>query len=205
MRPSAVTERADVVLPVAAVAEKSGTYWDWEGRERPFEVVLETTMLSDYRVLDMLADEMDVALGMRDVAQVRRQIAELATWDGDATPAPDVRAAEPPDVGPGQAVLASWHLLLDAGRLQDGEPWLAGTARRPVARLSPATADEVGVADGDLLTVSTSAGAVTLPALLVDMPERVVWLPTNQVGVPVRAALHADAGAVVQLSRGGVA
>jgi NADH-quinone oxidoreductase subunit G len=205
MRPSAVTERADVVLPVAAVAEKSGTFWDWEGRERPFEVVLETTMLSDYRVLDMLADEMDVTLGMRDVEQVRRQITELATWDGDAAPAPDVRAAEPPDVGPGQAVLASWHLLLDAGRLQDGEPWLAGTARRPVARLSPATAEEVGVADGDLLTVSTSSGAVTLPALLVDMPERVVWLPTNQVGVPVRATLHADAGAVVQLSRGGVA
>jgi hypothetical protein len=32
-----------------------------------------------------------------------------------------------------------------------------------------------------------------------------VWLPTNQVGLPVRATLHADAGAVVELSRGGVA
>lgn len=31
-RPSAVTDRADVVLPVAAVAEKSGTFVDWEGR-----------------------------------------------------------------------------------------------------------------------------------------------------------------------------
>jgi NADH-quinone oxidoreductase subunit G len=203
MRPSAVTERADVVLPVAAVAEKSGTFWDWEGRERPFEVALETTLLSDYRVLDMLADEMDVPLGLRDVTQVGRQIAELASWDGEGAEAPDVPAAEPPDVGPGQAVLASWHLLLDAGRLQDGEPWLAGTARRPVARLSPATADEVGVADGELLTVSTAAGSITLPVQLTQLPERVVWLPTNQVGVPVRATLRADAGAVVQLSRGG--
>jgi len=116
-----------------------------------------------------------------------------------------VPAAEPPDVGPGQAVLASWHLLLDAGRLQDGEPWLAGTARRPVARLSAATAAEVGVADGELLTVSTSAGSLTLPVLVGDLPERVVWLPTHQVGLGVRATLHADAGAVVQLSRGGVA
>ena len=112
---------------------------------------------------------------------------------------------EPPDVGPGQAVLASWHLLLDAGRLQDGEPWLAGTARRAVARLSAATAQEVGVADGEPLTVSTAAGSITLPALLTDLPDRVVWLPTNQVGVPVRATLRADAGVVVQLARGVVA
>jgi NADH-quinone oxidoreductase subunit G len=205
IRPSAVTERADVVLPVAAVAEKSGTFWDWEGRERPFEVALETTLLSDYRVLDLLADEMAVPLGLRDITAVGRQIAEVASWDGDAAPAPDVPAAEPPDVGPGQAVLASWHLLLEAGRLQDGEPWLAGTARRPVARLSAATAAEVGVADGELLTVSTSAGSLTLPVLVGDLPERVVWLPTHQVGLGVRATLHADAGAVVQLSRGGVA
>jgi len=157
------------------------------------------------RVLDLLADEMDVPLGLRDVAEVGRQIAETASWDGDPAPAPDVQAAEPPDVGPGQAVLASWHLLLDAGRLQDGEPWLAGTARRPVARLAAATAAEVGVADGEPLTVSTAAGSLTLPVLVSDLPERVVWLPTNQVGLPVRATLRADAGAVVQLSRGGVA
>jgi len=31
-------------------------------------------------------------------------------------------------------VLATWHNLLDSGRMQDGEPNLAGTARRPVAR-----------------------------------------------------------------------
>ena len=32
LRPSEVTERADVVLPVAAVAEKAGTFLNWEGR-----------------------------------------------------------------------------------------------------------------------------------------------------------------------------
>jgi len=34
-RHSAVTERAHVVFPVAPVAEKSGTFVDWEGRARP--------------------------------------------------------------------------------------------------------------------------------------------------------------------------
>ena len=37
MRASDVHEHADVVLPVAAVAEKPGTFVDWEGRPRTFE------------------------------------------------------------------------------------------------------------------------------------------------------------------------
>ena len=36
VRHSAVTERADVVFPVAPVVEKAGTFLDWEGRLRPF-------------------------------------------------------------------------------------------------------------------------------------------------------------------------
>ncbi|KQX66154.1 NADH-quinone oxidoreductase subunit G [Angustibacter sp. Root456] len=205
LRPSAVTERADVVLPVAAVAEKGGTFWTWEGRERPFGIALETNALSDYRVLDLLADELDVPLGLRDLASVRAQAAEIAVWDGERAAAPSVPAAEPPAVGPNQAVLSTWHLLLDAGRLQDGEPWLAGTARRPVVRLSAATAAEVGVAEGDLVTVSTERGQLTLPLVVTDMPERAVWLPTNQTGYPVRTLLGADSGSVVTLSRGGAA
>ena len=47
-------------------------------------------------------------------------------------------------------------MLLDAGRLQDGEPYLAGTARPPVVRLSAATAAEIGADDGDLVTVGTA-------------------------------------------------
>ncbi|MFE4022646.1 NADH-quinone oxidoreductase subunit G, partial [Streptomyces sp. NPDC059101] len=40
LRPSRVTERADVVLPVAAVVEKAGTFLNWEGRARSFEAAL---------------------------------------------------------------------------------------------------------------------------------------------------------------------
>jgi NADH-quinone oxidoreductase subunit G len=205
LRHSAVTERADVVLPVAAVSEKAGTFWDWEGRERPFGRVLATSYLSDYRVLDALADELDVDLGLRDLDAVRAEAAELAGWEGEQAPAPDRPAAEPPHVAAHEAVLASWHQLLDAGRLQDGEPWLAGTAHRPLARVSAATAVEAGVAEGDLLTVATAAGSITLPVALAEMPDRVVWLPTNQAGYPVRATLRASAGDVVTLRPGGAA
>jgi NADH-quinone oxidoreductase subunit G len=165
--------------------------------------VLESNANSDYRVLDMLADEMDVQLGLRSLDAVRSEAAEIATWDGERVAAPSVDAAAPPAVGPNQAVLATWHLLLDAGRLQDGEPWLAGTARRPVARLSADTAAEVGLQDGELLAVGTERGTLTLPLVVTDMPDRVVWLPTNQTGFAVRSTLGADAGSVVTLSRGG--
>ncbi len=201
LSPSEVTNRADVVLPVASVSEKSGTFWDWEGRERPFDTVLQTSSMGDHRVLDLIAGELGLQLGLRDVDQIRRQAAELAGWEGARAPAPTHPSAQPPQIGAGQAVLSTWHLLLDAGRLQAGEPWLAGTARRPVARLSAATAGAADLLDGHPVTVSTDLGSITLPLVVTEMTDGVVWLPTNQSGHPVRSALRADAGAVVRLHR----
>ncbi|WP_088286353.1 NADH-quinone oxidoreductase subunit G [Kineosporia sp. A_224] len=203
LRASAVTEHADVVLPVAPVQEKAGTFVDWEGRWRQFGAALDSNAMSDFRVLDALADAMDVVLGLRTADRVRGEIAELDAWEGERADAPSVSAAEPPQPGAGEAVLATWHLLLDKGRLQDGEPYLAGTAHRAVARLSAATAAEAGVADGEPVTVATRRGAVTLPAVVTPMPDRVVWLPANSPGSAVRATLGADAGGVVTLSRTG--
>ncbi len=41
LRPSEATEHADIVFPVASVAEKSGTFLNWEGRQRSFPVALQ--------------------------------------------------------------------------------------------------------------------------------------------------------------------
>ena len=154
LRASAVTERADVVLPVAPAVEKSGTFVDWEGRERPFaEVLRGTNALPDTRVLHVLAAAMDVDLGLPGVADARAEIAELGQWDGDRAAGPKAKVGAATRPGTGEAVLATWHLLLDAGRLQDGEPFLAATAHRPVARLGPAAAEALGLGDGDELTV----------------------------------------------------
>ncbi|GAA2720021.1 NADH-quinone oxidoreductase subunit G [Cellulomonas aerilata] len=199
VRRSAVTERADVVLPVAPPSEKAGTYLNWEGRPRAFAQALSSTAMADHRVLDALADAMGVDLGLRTTADVHAELDALGPWDGLRLAPPQEPAREPVVVGPGQAVLASWHTLLDAGRLQDGEAFLAGTAKRPVARLSAATAAGVGVPDRGLVQVSTDAGAVVLPVVVTDMPDHVVWLPLNAPGCAVRATLHADAGALVHL------
>ena len=87
-------------------------------------------------MLDTLADELGIDLGFPTVAAALAELNAIGTWDGTPGPAPTVAAAAAPTPGAGEAVLAGWRMLLDAGRLQDGEPYLAGTARTPVVRLS---------------------------------------------------------------------
>ncbi|MEV0667123.1 NADH-quinone oxidoreductase subunit G [Actinomadura luteofluorescens] len=199
-RPSAVTDRADVVLPVAAVAEKSGTFVDWEGRGRPFDVVLKSAgRMSDLRVLDALADEMDVHLGLPGPEAARREMAGLGAYRGERPEAPSVAQGLAPHPERGEALLATWRLLLDRGRLQDGEPFLAGTAKPAAARLSPATAAEIGATGA--VTVSGPRGEVTLPLEITpDLPDRVVWLPANSAGCAPHRDLGAGAGGVVKIA-----
>nr|WP_169980980.1 NADH-quinone oxidoreductase subunit G [Microbispora sp. H10836] len=197
IRASAVTDRADVVLPVAAVAEKSGTFVDWEGRGRSFGVATAVPgLMSDLRAIASIADQMDVHLGLPDPAAARREMAALGSWKGSRPAAPAVtgRAAREPQAG--EAVLATWHLLLDDGRLQDGEPYLAGTARSVAALLSEATAAEIGAVDGGKITIGDD---VVVPVRVADLPDRVVWVPSNSAGLSVTRDLRAVAGDVVKI------
>ncbi len=226
LRASAVTDRADVVFPVAAVAEKPGTFVNWEGRPGQFAAALAVPAArSDLQVLHGIADAMDIHLGLPDVASARRELAALGVGAARSDGSPGqirhsstsakageagtagVRAStaggsggSPPrasTAAPGEALLATWHNLLDAGRMQDGEPHLAGTARAAVAKMSAATADEAGVAAGAKVTVSTSRGAITVPVEITAMLDRVVWLPSNSAGCAVRSQLGVGHGALV--------
>ncbi|MET9518383.1 NADH-quinone oxidoreductase subunit G [Streptomyces sp. NPDC002994] len=205
LRPSEVTDRADVVLPVAAVAEKPGTFLNWEGRARMFEAALKPDQMTrslapdDARVLHMLADALDVHLALPDVRAVRREMDRLGAWGGAHATDPTESAQPLPRPGAGEAVLAGHRLLLDQGRLQDGDEALAGTRHAAVARLSAATADGTGVKDGDLLAVTGPAGTVELPLQVTPMPDRVVWLPLNSTGGGVATDTGAVPGQVVRI------
>ncbi len=212
LRASAVTDRADVVFPVAVVAEKAGTFVNWEGRGGSFAQALKVPdVRTDLYVLGAIADQMDVHLGLPDAAAARAELAALGSWRGPR-PEPPVVTTAWPGVPPAPRVegtgildvrLASWHQLLDSGRMQDGEPSLAGTARPAVARMSAATAAEAGVADGDKVTVATDRGSVTVPAEIAPMADHVVWLPAAGLpgGATIRAELGAGHGAMVTLRR----
>ena len=207
VRASAVTERADVVLPVAAVSEKAGSFVDWEGRVRAFAPVLrEAGALPDLRVLAGIADEMGVDLGFRTVAQARSEMIDIGPWDGDRVAAPTV-SAPPAGVSTssttrGEAVLASWKLLIDDGRLLDGEDYLKATARAPVALVSAGMLAELGVAVGAAVTIRHGDRWVSFPVGVADLPEGVVWAPASSGGVNLLRDLGAGAGSVVRLSSG---
>ncbi|MEU7137169.1 NADH-quinone oxidoreductase subunit G [Streptomyces sp. NPDC046261] len=204
-RPGEVTDRADVVLPVAAVVEKSGTFLNWEGRARPFEAAVKPDQLTrrhalpDARVLHMLADAMGVDLALPDVPAVRAEMARLGCWNGERAAGPSEPGRPLPRPERGEAVLAGHRLLLDLGRLQEGDDALAGTRHAALARLSAATAAEAGVRDGEYLAVTGPAGTVRLPLCVTPMPDRVVWLPLNSVGGGVASDTGARPGELVRI------
>jgi NADH-quinone oxidoreductase subunit G len=206
IRESAVTAVADVVLPVAPHAEKAGSFVNWEGRVRPFEAALTTNSMSDHRVLDMLAAELGVFLETRTQEQINDQFEALGPWTGARATSSGAAngGGTAYGAGDGDVVLATWPLLLDRGRMQDGEPFLAGTARASVARVGAALAARLAVVDGDVVTVSSGSGSVSVPVLVTDgMVDGVVWLPTNSLGCAVRSTLGVDAGARVTVTKGG--
>ena len=70
-----------------------------------------------------------------------------------------------------------------------------------MARLSAATAGDIGAAEGEVVSVGTERGAITLPLAINDMAEGTVWLPLNSPGSAVHKQLGVTAGAVVSIAR----
>ncbi len=204
LRHSAVTAHADVVLPIAPVVEKAGTFLDWEGRPRRFGTTIsgQVGAMPDCRVLDTLAVEMDADLFTQTPAAAAANLEALGPHRGARLAGPQVAAPSAPQPGAGQAVLASWRRLLDNGSMQDGEPFLAGTARPVEALVSPSTAAGLGLAAGSTLTVATEQGSVSLPVATADLPDGVVWVPANSGPATVRRNLGAGHGAVVTVTAG---
>jgi len=201
--PSEVTMRADVVLPVAAITEKSGSFLNWEGRARSFDAAVHDSLnRSDLRILSMIAQEMGTSLNLGTVTAAAKEITSLGAWDGERATMTSVSPAQAPSVSGDQFILTSWRRLLDLGTLQQGEENLAGTARQTVAVISPGRAKSMGVVDGELLKISTSHGSVTLAALVEDIHDDAIWAPRNSRGSQLLVNLgigHGDVVTVVKI------
>ena len=193
---SAVTAVADVVLPVAAVIEKSGSFQDWQGSARAFDkAIADSLSRSDVRILSMLADEMGTPINLPTVAATAREISALGKWDGSAVKFES--AASVKDSATGDKLnLTSWRLLLDLGTLQDGEANLAGTARTASAHISNSRALKLDVKVGELISISTDFGSLELPVEISEMSDNEIWVPRNSIGSQVIASLGFVSGQV---------
>ena len=205
VRRSEVTDRADVILPVAPPLEKNGTFINWEGRLRPFGQAIASRSQTDRLVFDALASEFGVDLGLHDLVGLYDQVNPLMKWNGQREEFVPAKASELVEVGQGEALLATHKPMLDAGRLQDGATMLAGSARRPVVFASRATVAGLGIDEGEELTLSTQRGSITLPLQFADLPDGVVWVPECSQGSIVHESLGNFGSSVTLSAKGEVA
>ena len=196
--PSSITEVADVVLPVAAITEKSGSFLNWEGRARAFDAAVEDSQnRSDVRILSMIADAMGESIMLGSVTAAAREFNQLGKWDGARIAFTSVAPVAAKAIGANEALLTSWRRLLDMGTLQKGEDNLAGTRRPTVAVISAKRATSLGVTSGDQVRVSNAHGSITIPALVEDIHDDAVWLPRNSFASQTLVSLNAAHGDVV--------
>ena len=191
---SSVTAIADVVLPVAAVVEKSGSYLDWRGVARRFDKGVEDAdMRSDLRILSILADEIGKPINLPSITAAAAEIESLGEWDG-AKASFTKRAPAP--ASSDEFTLVSWRFLLDLGSLQQGEANLAGTAKKARAHISAATAAKLGLTEEDVAVISSDRGSIELPVSIREIADNLVWVPRNSEGSQLIPSLGFTGGAV---------
>ena len=202
IRQSDITEIASVVLPVAAVVEKSGSFMDWQGKVRKFDAAVEQSLnRSDVRILSMLADEIGKPINLPTVKSAQSELSSLGNWDGNKPTMNFLAEKSKTSAGNDEAILTSWRNLLDKGSLQDGEENLAGTARDSVVVISKNRANSLGVKDKELVRVSNNYGAVTLPCLVEDIEDSSVWLPRNSVNSQLIRNLGVVGNSIVKVAK----
>ena len=220
--PSESTQRADVVLPAAGFAEKSGTTTNLEGRVSALaqKVTATGTSRPDW----MIALELGLMIGDRSFAadhplrgaagvdDVTTIIAATVPGFSPATPQalqaePDGVLVEPPFTAPSSAAFSAPprnsydYRLVVSRKLYDRA---VGTQMsRSLAELAPGAAlhlhpldiEQLGVAAGDDVNI-TSAKASTVLAVAVNgnVPRGLAWAPFNQAGGSINDVLDADAG-----------
>ena len=202
IRQSDITDIASVVLPVAAVVEKSGSFMDWQGSARNFEAAVEQSLnRSDVRILSMLADEIGKPINLATVKSARNELESIGNWDGSKNSMKPVAATSAINPSSDEAVLNSWRNLLDKGSMQDGEDNLAGTARKSVVVISPARAKSLSVSENDLVRVSNDYGAITLPCSINDIEDSSVWLPRNSQSSQLIRNLGTVSNSIVKVAK----
>ena len=202
IRQSDITEIASVVLPVAAVVEKSGSFMDWQGSARNFEAAVDQSLnRSDVRILSMLADEIGRPINLATVKSARNEFESIGNWDGLKNSMKPVVAASVINASGDEAVLNSWRNLLDKGSMQDGEDNLAGTARKSIVVISSARAKSLGVSENDLVRVSNEYGAITLPCSINDIEDSSVWLPRNSQSSQLIRNLGTVSNSIVKVAK----
>ena len=204
LRASAVTDRADVVFPVAAVAEKAGTFVNWEGRGAHVQRGPERAR-RPHRPVRARRDRRRDGRSPGAAGRGRRSRRAGRPRRLEGRPPGGARGVlhaggrrRPRHRRTGWRPGTSWSTrggCRTASRTWPRPPgrWWRGSPPPPrPRRASRRRQGDRGV----------RAGSVTVPLAVTEkMADGVVWLPTNSPGSAVRADLGAGHGSRVTLRR----
>ncbi len=205
---TASVRQADVVLPAAAYAEKSGTTTNIEGRVSRLhrKVTAPGTSRPDWMIACDLAERLGADLGFESTEAILDEIERLAPSHAGLTTERlasseglegivatrraagvesvlDATAGSTLPVDGYSLRLVSGRKLYDNGTIVQHSSSLAPLAPGGVARMNPADLDRLGVATDDRVRVASSRGAVVVPALADPGVARgTVALAFNQAG-----------------------
>ncbi len=215
---TASSRQADVVLPVSGMAETEGTTTNLEGRVTTLhqKVTPPGTARADWMIAAELALRLDGDLGVATAADLWAELVEhsavhagldLATLSDPANADGVVVSLEPAQLttparthvapkGAYELRLVVNRVLYDAGTGVTHCDSSAGLAPEATVRLSTADAGPVGIETGTRVTVSSSHGSVTLPAVVdAGVPKGTAVLRHDLPGAD--AGLLIDAGDAV--------
>jgi NADH-quinone oxidoreductase subunit G len=209
---------AQVVLPAAAFAEKSGTTTNLEGRVTVVrqKVTGPGTAQPDWIIAVELADRLGVDLGFESVASVLDEIVRVSPPHSGLDAAslmahPDgvvveraVASFSLPDSGTEPTAPNSYDFRLvvtrtmyDAAVATATSTTLAPLAGSARAHLHPLDLDRLGLGSPAPVTLTTARASVALDAVADPSVRRgSVWVPFNQPGSAVRDLIDVGAAAV---------
>lgn len=206
---------ADVVLPAEGFTEKEGTVTNLEGRVQKVNRMVPGPGQSrpDWSILDAIATALGRPIGLPSAEAIAKEIAavapayegvtwELLEWDArEGAVVPLSGITQPLEYIPVDAVERSagdglaLHLartLYDDGMALRHSLSLAKLAPGVSVGLTPAHAAELGLADGDRVTVTMGSVSITAPAAISPvLAAGTVAVPFNQPGVPTLDATGA--------------
>ena len=211
--PNDTVNEASIVLPAAAFGEREGTHMNLEGRLSPVtkQVNPPGTARSDWMIAADLARRGGIEWDFASSEDIWEEIAEIVprlkgisgeavrkAHDGvlaggaDSLPTAGGVPFEIPTPEPTPHDRYAFRLvvnrtLYDNGTLVSHCPSLAPLAEPATARLNPAAARDLGISDGDTVSVASTAGTISIPATAdARVPEGVVVIPHNHSGADPR-------------------
>ncbi|MBF0557711.1 MAG: NADH-quinone oxidoreductase subunit NuoG [Nitrospirae bacterium] len=203
---------ADVVLPTLSWAEKEGSFTNLEGRMQHLQKVVDGQGIDDWSALAEISTLLGVEMHYKGVKDVMAEIARVSPlhkgityedmeggqcmWPYKGEPLRHdlvLPGIDMPDVksmlrkpGKDMVYIGVDKPLFHSGSLSRNSQALSSISSKPFARIGGGLAGRLSLADGDYVTISTSAGSLDMPVMLfADMPENLVLVPNNFEGAGV--------------------